>query len=343
MNRSLLLAIPLLTLASLAFAQQRVTAADVPAESKPYVTPQPAAGATAQLPQAQPDYVLGAGDQLTLVVPDLEDEFTDKTFRIDMSGDISLPHAGRVHAAGLTTAALEQEINQRLGRLLKNPEATISLAAFGSQPVSVLGAVNSPGIRQLEGRKTLFEVLSLAGGLRPDAGYLIKITRDLKWGLIPLPDAQADPNGQSSTASVRVKTIIDASNAADNIMILPGDTISVPRADLVYAVGDVVKPGGFLLNEHESLSALQVVSLAEGLHKTAAADKARILRAVPGSPARTEIAVNLKQLMSGKGTDVQLQANDILFIPNSAAKSAGFRTLDAIVNAATGMAVYGRY
>jgi polysaccharide biosynthesis/export protein len=158
-----------------------------------------------------------------------------------------------------------------------------------------------------------------------------------------LPDAQADPNGQSSTASVRVKTIIDASNAADNIMILPGDTISVPRADLVYAVGDVVKPGGFLLNEHESLSALQVVSLAEGLHKTAAADKARILRAVPGSPARTEIAVNLKQLMSGKGTDVQLQANDILFIPNSAAKSAGFRTLDAIVNAATGMAVYGRY
>ena len=323
-------------------AQQRVNPSEVPADTRPYVTPQPDTQ-PAPVTTASSDYVLGAGDQLSLVVPDLDDEFTDKTFRIDMSGDLSLPHVGRLHAAGLTTAALETEIDARLGRVLKNPQAVVSLASFGSQAVSILGAVNSPGIRQLEGGKTLFEVLSLAGGLRPDAGYIINITRNLQNGRLPLPDAQIDSTGQCSTASVKVKTIMDGRDTAENIMILSGDTISVPKADLVYAVGSVVKPGGFLLNEHESLSALQVVSLAEGLQKTAAPEKAKILRAVPGSATRTEIAVNLKQLMSGKGEDFQLKPDDILFIPTSAAKSAGYRTLDSIISMTTGMAVYGRY
>jgi polysaccharide export outer membrane protein len=115
----------------------------------------------------------------------------------------------------------------------------------------------------------------------------------------------------------------------------------VPKADVVYAVGSVTKPGGFPLNQHESLSALQVVSLAQGAKNTAALDKAQILRRVPGSTSRTEIAVNLKQLMAGKGTDIQLQPDDILFVPNSAAKTAGYKTIDSIVAAATGFAVFG--
>jgi len=154
---------------------------------------------------------------------------------------------------------------------------TISLVNFGSQPISVLGAVNTPGIRQLEGRKTLFEALSLAGGLRPDAGYQVKITRDLKWGQIPLPQARTDASGQSSVVSIKLSDIIDATDPTENIEILPGDAISVPRAELVYVIGSVVKSGGFALNEHSSISALQALSLAEGLQKTAASDKARIM------------------------------------------------------------------
>ena len=300
----------------------------------------------AQLTSAQTPppatYLLGPGDQLTVYVADLPDEFADKNFRIDSTGDLSLPVAGHVHAAGLTTAALESEIKAHL-TVMKNPQVTVSLAAFGSQAVSVLGAVNSPGIRQLEGHKTLFEMLSASGGLRPDAGYLVKVTRDLKYGRIPLPDAIIDPSGACSVASIHLKDIINATNPSENIAILPGDTISVPRADLVYAVGSVIKPGGFPLNEHESLSALQVVSLAEGITKTAASDKAKILRSVPGNPERVEIAVNLKQLMAGKGSDVQLRPDDILFVPNSGAKSAGFKAIDSIVSAATGVAIYGRY
>jgi polysaccharide biosynthesis/export protein len=288
------------------------------------------------------DYVIGPGDQIAVAVPDLETEFNNKTFRVDMSGDVTVPFAGRLHAAGLSTGGLEVQMRERLARLLKDPEVVVSVSGFGSQPVSILGAVNSPGIRQIEGRKNLFEVLSLAGGLRPDAGYLIHITREVQWGAIPLPTARPDASGRFSIASVRVKTLMNATDPVENILILPGDSISVPKADLVYAVGSVTKSGGFLLNEHETLSALQVISLAEGLQRTAASDKARILRITDGSPDRQEIPVNLKTLMGGKGMDVQLRAGDILFVPNSAAKSAKYRTIDAIVNAATGAAIYVR-
>jgi polysaccharide biosynthesis/export protein len=323
-----------LLLASAAAGQQP---SDVPAATLPQTAP-----GVAQLATPASDYVLGPNDQFSVVVPNLETEFTDKTFRIDMSGDVTLPLAGRVHAAGLSTAGLEDEVRTRLARILKDPEVAISLSTFGSQPVSILGAVNSPGIRQIEGGKSLFEVLSLAGGLRPDAGYLIRITRDMQWGPIPLPTAQIDTTGRHSTVSIRVKNIMHATDTGENIPIMPGDTISVPQADVVYAVGSVTKPGGFPLNDHETLSALQVVSLAQGLLRTAASDKAKILRVVDGSPNRVEIPVNLKTLMAGKGADVQLRASDILFIPNSAAKTAGFRTIDAIVSASTYAAIYAK-
>jgi polysaccharide export outer membrane protein len=294
----------------------------------------------APYPGKADDYVLGPGDQVAVVVPDLEAEFTDKTFRVDMSGDVTLPYAGRIHAAGLSTSALEEAMRTRLARVLKNPEVIISLSTFGSQPVSILGAVNSPGIRQIEGNKNLFEVLSLAGGLRPDAGYLIRVTREMRWGLIQLPDAQADATGRTSSVSIRVKDIIDAKDSSQNIEILPGDRISVPKADVVYAVGSVTKPGGFLLNEHETLSALQVLSLAEGLQRTAAPEKARIVRTVQGSSSRIEIPANLKVLLSGKGPDVPLRGGDILFVPTSGAKVAGYKTLDAVVGMSASVLLY---
>lgn len=289
---------------------------------------------------AAPDsYTLGPGDQLTLTVADLDD-FNDKTFRIDMRGDLTLPLAGRLHAAGLTVPQLEAATADHLKRIVKDPDVVFSVTTFGSQPVSILGAVTTPGIRQIEGQKNLFEVLSLAGGLRPDAGNTVHITRDLKWGRLPLANAKDDDTGRFSIASLKVSHIMHGADPAENIAVKPGDVISIPKADMVYAVGSVNKPGGFLLTENETISALQVISLAEGVQRTAATDKAKILREVPGSSQRTEIPVNVKQLMAGKGTDLRLQSNDILFIPNSGAKTAGFKTLDAIVGSAGMAAIY---
>ena len=136
---------------------------------------------------------------------------------------------------------------------------------------------------------------------------------------------------------------MDAKNPAENVPVKPDDVIAVPKAEVVYAVGSVGKPGAFVLGENETLSALQVLSLAQGLLKSAAGDKAKILHQVPNSSKRIEVAVNLKRLMAGKDADMSLKANDILFVPNSAAKSAGYRSLEAIVQAATTVAVYGHY
>lgn len=286
-------------------------------------------------------YILGPNDQLTIAVQDV-DEISDPV-RVDMRGDITLPLIGRIHAAGSTTDDLQTQIADRLKKFVKDPDVVVSVSEFGSEPVSVLGAVGIPGVHQVAGHKTLFEVLSLAGGLRADAGNTIRVTRDMKWGPVPLPDAKTDASGQFSVASVSVKTILNATDPVKNIAVMPDDIISVSKADIVYAVGSVVKPGGFPMNQDQTLSTLQVLSLAEGFDKTAAPDKAKILRAIPGSSDRTQIAVNLKLLMAGKAPDVALRADDILFVPTSGARAASQRAVDAIVTAATGVAIYGRY
>jgi len=284
-------------------------------------------------------FVLGPYDQIAVIVGEFQDQFANKTFRIDGQGDVSLPLVGRIHASGLTLHAFEDSIREHLSPILKHPDVVVNITEFTSQSISVLGAVKTPGVHKLIGKNNLFDALSLSGGLADNAGTTVKITRESRWGLIPWPNATVDPTSKVSTAIVHVKEITQA--GADSFTIMPGDTIFVPKADLVYAVGDVLKPGGFPIGENERLSALQVVSLAGGLPKTAAGDKAKILRAVPGSTNRTEIAVNIKKLMAGKTADIPLQPEDILFIPNSDAKSVGFRTVDAIVNAASGLALYG--
>lgn len=288
------------------------------------------------------DYLFGPDDQITVYVSEVE-EINNKTARIDMRGELNLPLIGRIPASGITARQLEMEITTRLRKYVKVPDVIVSISEFRSQPVSILGAVSSPGVHQLQGHKNLFEMLSMAGGLRPDAGSTVKITRDLRWGRIPLPGTSDDSSGRFSVAAVSTKSIINSTNPSENIAVYPNDVISVSRAETIYAVGSVHKPGGFLLNENETLSALQILSLAEGLEKTAAPAKARILRAVPGQSARTEIAINLKQLMSGHGSDVPLRQNDILFVPDSAGKIAAKRAAEAAIQIGTGIAMYSRF
>ena len=181
-----------------------------------------------------------------------------------------------------------------------------------------------------------------AGGLRPDAGYSVRITRRLKWGRIPLPNATDDPTGRFTVAAINIRSIMDAVNPAENIEIRPEDVISVPKADLIYAIGAVRKAGGFVLGEHESISALQALALAEGLDRAAAAQNARILRATSGSANRAEIPVDIKKILAGVSADVALKADDILFIPTSASRNVALRTFEAAVQIGTGVAINRR-
>src|SRR5262245_6437860 len=164
-----------------------------------------------------PYYILGPNDEIVILALDAED-IANKPIRITTSGDINLPLVGRIHAAGMNLEQLEAEITERLAKYIKEPHVAISVTQFKSQPVSVFGSVGSPGVVQLEGRKTLIEVLSMAGGLKGDAGSRIRITRKKEWGAIPLSSAATE--GEYSVADVNIRSIENATQPEDNIQIL---------------------------------------------------------------------------------------------------------------------------
>jgi polysaccharide export outer membrane protein len=284
-------------------------------------------------------YTLGPGDQIVVRVQDLEEFDKTPIIGIDPQGNINLPDVGRIHAAGLTTEQLEAAIAEPLKKTLVKPDVSVNLTEMRSQRVSVLGEVKTPGVYPLQGQKNFLEVLSQAGGLSPDAGNVVNITRHLERGPIPLPSAANDSSGKYSVAAIDVKGISAASSPAQNIPILADDVISVPKAETIYVIGAVKKPGAYVLGDHHSISAIPILAMAEGAERTAATENAKIMRVVPGSSDRSEIPVDLKRILAGKLPDVPLAADDILYIPTSKAKAAGYRTLEALVSGGT-MLIY---
>ena len=286
-------------------------------------------------------YRLGPNDTLSIRCPNAE-EFGEAPIRIDTDGQITLPLTGRIQAAGRTLEELEADIRGRLEKFIIEPQVVVRLVEARSQPVSVIGAVNRPGVVQLEGSKRLLEILSLAGGLRPDAGQLLTLTRRQESGPVPLPGNRADETDRYSIAEIDLKELMSGTNPKANVEIRPFDVLSVPVAELIYVVGEVKRPGGFALAHPESVSVLQALSLAEGLFGVASAKDARIIRQT-GKTDREEIPVNLTRLLTGEAEDVPMQAGDILFVPKNKAKSASLKVLDVVLQTASGMMIYRRW
>lgn len=275
-------------------------------------------------------YVLGPSDQVLVRVLDMEEMGKDP-YQIDMRGNVSLPMAGRIHAGGQTPEELENAIAARLKKFLKSPEVSVTVHEMRSQPVSVLGEVKLPGVHQLQGEKTLLEVISLAGGLSVDAGYSIRIARRQEWGKIPLPGAHPDETGQYYVAEVGVKEIMEARAPEKNIAIKPNDVVTVPKGELVYVLGAVKKSGGFVLGSREHTTVLQALSFAEGLEPFAKSAHVKILRKTGTSDDRTEIEVNVSKILAGRAIDVPMQSEDILFVPVNGAKKALIRSAELSV------------
>ncbi len=297
-----------------------------------------------QTADPQAGYVLGIDDQIVVRVLDLDEinDKTDKPIRVDMRGNIRLPIVGRITVRGLTVEQVEAEIKTRLKDVMQNPEVTVTIAEKRSHPVSVLGSVKNPGVHQITGTKTLSEILSLAGGISPDAGNSVKITRLKSSGAMALPNTAVDQGGAYTVGEVKVKALMEGRDPQNNILILPNDVVTVPKGELVYVVGAVKKSGGFVLNEKESISVLQVIALADGFERFASKGNSKILRPIPGSTERIEVALNVDDILKGKAKDVALQANDILFVPISGKKAAMSRGIDTAIGLGTGLAVYRR-
>jgi polysaccharide export outer membrane protein len=307
-----------------------IALAQLPASEKDGVTITPVA------PEA---YILGPEDQITVRVFHA-DEFSDKPIQIGSDGSIQLPFLGDVRAAGLTVRQLEQNIAGDLSRYLRHPQVTISISDYRSQPVSMLGAFNTPGVQQVKGAKTLLQMIALAGGLRADAGNQATIVRQKQWGMIPIPTAHFDDSRNVSVAVINLKDLLSAKDSAKDITIRPNDTVSVPRSSLIYVTGEVTRAGGFPLQEADSLSVMQALALAGGMTRTAAPKRARILRSEPGRPDRKEIVIDVRKVAEGTAPDVAMVAEDILFIPNNVTKSAAMRAAEAALQIGTGIAIF---
>jgi polysaccharide biosynthesis/export protein len=196
-------------------------------------------------------------------------------------------------------------------------------------------------VHQIRGSRTLLEIVSMAGGLRTDAGPVLTVTRLKETGKLPLPTVLSDPTDRYWVAEVNIEAMMSGSHPEYNISVLPNDVISVRRAEMVYVVGDVLRAGGFVLNSKKSISVLQALSLAGGLGRTAAPKGGRIIRpSKQNAQERQEIAVDLKKILSGKAPDMPLYPEDILFVPDSMSKKFAIRTSEAAIQTLSGIMIW---
>jgi len=268
------------------------------------------------------DLRIGSGDLLEISVFGAPD-FNKQEVRVSSAGDVSLPLIGSVQVAGLTTALAERLVEKKLldGGYFTNPHVSIFEKEYQTQGVSVLGEVQKPGIYPMLGSRRLLDVISAAGGTTPKAGNRITIShRDSSQ-----PSQSLSLSGNANDAT------------ANNPEVMPGDTVVVHKGGIVYVIGDVRMPGGFIIDK-PGLTVLQALALAQGANPTAKLDGARLIRR--SGDQRSDLPIALKKILASKAADVNLQADDILFVPNSGAKTVMHRGLEAIVQAATGVVIY---
>jgi len=322
-----------------AFAQSPVGAASGivnAAASNPTLIDQTGTMRYMSQPVDKADYILGEGDRLSIRVFGVDD-MPDRPVDVSAESDIVAPQVGRVNVGGMSVRALESALTQKYAKFYKDPEVTVTVIEYRSQPVTVIGSVFTPGVIQLRRPTRLMEVISQAGGLKPDAGDRVLITRKPASS-----NASALANDQNfTTQEVDVRKIIEGQDPSLNVLVRSQDLITIPKAKLVYVVGEITRPGGYVLEGHSSsITVLQALALAGGANKTALTSQTRILRAGVDSTHRTELKIDLHKMLANKAPDVELRADDILFVPNSKAKTVGARALEMAAEVTTGVAIF---
>jgi len=266
---------------------------------------------------------IGTGDLLQITIygaPDLNTES-----RVSGAGTISMPLIGGVHVAGFSSEQAQQLVANRLrdGGLIRDPQVSILVKEHASGGIAVMGEVQKPGVYNLFGERRLLDAIAAAGGTTGRAGRAVTI---------------------SHTTQPNVPIIVDldyfdpSKSPAGNVEVFPGDTIVVSRAGIVYVVGAVARPAGFVMESEGKITVLQAVALAGGTLRTSSLKSAKILRGTPHG--MQEIPIPLNKILEAKAADPPLRTQDILFIPNSAVKQAAITAAQAAVVVATGLAIY---
>lgn len=263
---------------------------------------------------------LGPGDLLDISVF-ASSELTTHV-RVPSDGLISFPLLGKVHVSGMMPDEVQDLIRDQLMKrdLVKDPQVSVFVLEYAAQAVYVLGEVARPGAYPVIGSHELSDFISVAGGFTPRAGKTITVTRQAH---------------DQSPEVIRFSRAPNVSGA--NPQVNAGDTIYVGQAGVVYVVGDVTRPGGFVLDSDQKLTVMKVMALAEGTKPTASLKGARLVRNTANG--REETPIDLKKIFRAKAADIELQDQDIVFVPASNVHIATNRSLDA-VQAVAGAVIY---
>jgi polysaccharide biosynthesis/export protein len=297
---------------------------------------------------AEEDYRIGVSDVIEIKVEDAAQ--LNGSFRVPTSGAIIMNYLKRIYVLNKTTEEVEKVIADGLrGKYLKDPQVHVTVVQVNSRSFFIQGAVVRPGVYQIEGRPSLIKLITIAGGLNENCGSTAYILREGKARNQETENGQAAGAGDTANPQV-VATNVSASakepeanpdyelftvninkfhkgQVPQNLVILPGDIVTIPVTDVFFVAGEVNKPGEFSLKEGTTLR--QALSLAQGTKFEAAASRTIIFREDPATGKREELRVDLSAVMSAKKSDIAILPNDIIIVPNSRMKSVGGALLKA--------------
>jgi len=283
------------------------------------------------------DYKIGAEDLLEISV--FEDEKLNKTVRVSSQGNVNFPLLGVLKVKGLTAGELEREIRDLLTeKYFQDPNVSVFIKEYRNQRISIIGAVEKPGVYEVSGQKTVLDLMAISGGLKEDAGQLLFLIRppNPEEGVTKKGEEKVSNEASVQTFIVNLEDLLIKGDLSLNLPLLHGDVVNIPISGRIYVGGQVKAPGGFPLKGKKT-TVSQAVALAGGLTEKAAGSNTKIFRYQETGNGKEIISVDVYAIQKGKGEDLQLKENDIMFVPTSTTKAVLIEFRDTI----KGMAGFG--
>ena len=294
------------------------------------------------------DYRIGPRDVIEVRIEDANE--LSGTYQVNADGTFLMPYLKRITARDKTPEELSSFIADGLrGRYLKDPQVLVGVKQYYSRTFFIQGAVQRPGIYQMEGHPSLLILINVAGGLADNHGstaFIIREVKSMKTGspgeasrttqqaspIVATEPRQAAGSSEEGLPEYTLKTVnisgLYKGRFDQNTYVEPGDIVNIPRADVFFVAGEVKAPGSFSLSEGTTLR--QAIALSQGPTLNAKVGNGVIFRQDQTTGKRLEISVDIGAVMKGKKEDVPIMANDIVIVPNSMAKTVGNAILKAL-------------
>jgi polysaccharide biosynthesis/export protein len=267
--------------------------------------------------------IIGEGDLMEVTVFGIP-ELTQRV-RVDDDGKIHLALIGDISVSGKSPAWVRDQIRETLtdGHFVKNPQVEVYIVQYSGQVAYINGEINRPGAYSLLRSHRLMDLIAVAGGLTPRAGNAATIVH----------------NGDTKNALQVDLSVQD--DARGNPEIEPGDSVNIGLTGIIYVLGNVIRPGGFLLDRRTTLTFTEALALAQGPSEYGSITNAVVLHSAQPNSQPTQ--VNLKMILKARSPDIQMQAGDIIWVGDSAFRNIGRLAIETILATASGVAIYSSY